>query len=85
MAEVNKVMTAPAVESSEKSRDRPGFEEVENLEEFAGHVCSYDEDVEPQLHYRTWIAVVAFFLLNFVQIVAMQSPAAVVGLLPKTM
>lgn len=35
---------------------------------------------EPELHARTWIALEAFFLLNYTQVVALQSPAAVVSI-----
>ena len=37
----------------------------------------YDEE-EPEIHMRTWIAIGAMWLLNFVQVVALQAPPAVV-------
>lgn len=37
-----------------------------------------DEEDVPQLHARTWIAIAAFFLLNYVQVIALQGPSAVV-------
>ncbi len=41
----------------------------------------YDQDEEePQLHARTWIALAAFFLLNYVQVLALQSPSSVVSI-----
>jgi hypothetical protein len=39
----------------------------------------YDNDNEvPDMHLRTYIAVAAMFLLNFVQVVALQGPPTVV-------
>lgn len=37
------------------------------------------EEVEPEFHARTWIALAAFFLLNYTQVLALQGPAAVVS------
>lgn len=46
------------------------------------HNLVYDEeDIEPEIHLRTWIAVGAMFLLNYVQVLALQGPPAVVSLL----
>lgn len=38
-----------------------------------------DVDEEPEIHARTWIALAAMFLLNLVQVVALQGPPAVVS------
>ena len=80
MTEADKGTVSPAADHDEKSHDPTGFEEVEITGVSIGQRPSYHEEVEPHFHYRTWIALVAFFLLNFVQIVAIQSPPAVVGL-----
>lgn len=37
----------------------------------------YDGDEEPEVHMRTWIALAAMFLLNLVQVFALQGPPAV--------
>jgi hypothetical protein len=37
-----------------------------------------DNDEEPELHARTYIALIAMFILNMVQVVALQGPPAVV-------
>lgn len=39
------------------------------------------EDVyhEPKIHLRTWIAVAAMLLLNYVQVIALQGPPVVVS------
>lgn len=38
-----------------------------------------DQDEVPALHFRTWIALAAMFILNLVQLVALQGPPAVVS------
>jgi hypothetical protein len=40
-------------------------------------VYDHDED-EPELHLRTYFALAAMFLLNLVQVLALQAPPAVV-------
>lgn len=37
-----------------------------------------DADQEPELHARTYVAVAAMFMLNLVQVFALQGPPAVV-------
>jgi hypothetical protein len=40
---------------------------------------NYDQvDEEPELHARTYLALVAMFLLNMVQVIALSGPPAVV-------
>lgn len=39
----------------------------------------YDGDEEPEIHMRTWVALAAMFLLNLVQVFALQGPPAVVS------
>lgn len=39
-----------------------------------------NDEEEPEIHARTYIALVAMFLLNLVQVVALQGPPAVVRL-----
>jgi hypothetical protein len=42
----------------------------------------YDNgDVEPEIHFRTYVALFAMFMLNFVSVVALQGPPAVVSAL----
>lgn len=44
-----------------------------------GEDLEYDNDEEePQLHARTYFALAAMFLLNLVQVFALQAPPAVV-------
>jgi hypothetical protein len=44
-----------------------------------------EEELEPELHARTWIALAAFFLLNFTQVASLQGPTAVVSTLESGM
>lgn len=37
-------------------------------------------DKEPEIHWRTWVAVIALLLLNYVQVVCLTGPAAIVSL-----
>lgn len=45
---------------------------------YAGNLAYDDTEHEPEIHIRTWIAVASMFLLNFVQIIALQGPPVVV-------
>lgn len=54
---------------------------AENHVEYATPTSSlnYDDDErEPELHARTYVALFAMFLLNMVQVLALQGPPAVV-------
>ena len=42
----------------------------------------YDEEEEPELHLRTYFALLAMFLLNLVQVLALQGPPSVVCIYP---
>lgn len=44
-----------------------------------GNLVYDDEEMEPEIHARTWIAVLAMSLLNMVQLIALQGPPAVVS------
>ena len=47
--------------------------------EIEGNLTYEDDDQEPKIHFRTWTAVAAMFLLNFVQVIALQGPPVVVS------
>lgn len=57
------------------------FREAVHIEETATHEANlvYDGEEEPELHFRTWIALGSMFLLNLVQVFALQGPPAVVS------
>ena len=41
-----------------------------------GNLVYTDSEVEPEIHVKTWIALAAMFLLNFVQVFALSGPPA---------
>lgn len=72
-------MTDSPSQNSIKEKD--GFE-VEHREaptEDAQGNLEYTEDVEPALHARTYMALFALFLLNMVQLVALNGRPSGVG------
>lgn len=42
-----------------------------------------NEDEEPELHWRTYVALIALFMLNFAQLVALNSPTSIVSVLQR--
>jgi hypothetical protein len=52
---------------------------LERIVTSADNLVYDDVDEEPELHARTYIALAAMFLLNLVQVLALQGPPAVVG------
>jgi hypothetical protein len=58
--------------------DKCDYGEHTEIEVAIENTNVYEEEAEPELHARTWIAVAAFFLLNYTQVVALQGPTAVV-------
>ena len=83
----NSIMLEHAVESTMvKKSSRPVEEEgvletshVEKPIDSANDLVCNDVGNEPELHARTYIALVAMFLLNMVQLFALQGPPAVVS------
>ena len=67
-----KVLSPPSEKnSSEQAHLEQTFPQEDNL--------VYDDvDEEPELHARTYIALASMFLLNLVQVFALQGPPAVV-------
>jgi hypothetical protein len=58
------------------------LEEVKHLEQVAtspGNLVYDDNEEEPELHARTYFALLAMFFLNLVQVFALQGPPAVVS------
>jgi hypothetical protein len=64
-------------EKTESLSDQKHLEHVMSNE---GNLVYNDVNEEPELHARTYIALLAMFLLNYVQVLALQSPPAVVSL-----
>jgi MFS family permease len=61
-----------------RATDAAVDENVEHVETEDGNLVYNDVDEEPELHVRTYVALIALFLLNFVQVYALQGPPAVV-------
>lgn len=66
----------PVKRSMEK--DLPNDDHGDGLENPTGNLIYDNADEEPQLHARTYIALMSMFLLNFVQVFALQGPPSVV-------
>lgn len=69
------------IASVEEKKDFSGENRIEDVS--SDHNLHYDEvDLEPELHARTYIALFSMFMLNLVQVVALQGPPAVVSSYP---
>ena len=65
--------------SVDEKRDLSSDKHIEETDSSDGNL-HYDEvDEEPELHMRTYVALFSMFLLNMVQVVALQGPPAVVS------
>ena len=74
--QVQGVPKATGKDTSEKHVDH-----VDHVPEVAGNLVYDENDEEPQLHFRTYFALLAMFLLNLVQTFALQGPPAVVWMI----
>jgi hypothetical protein len=80
--------TAEKIVSAESGQVKTPFAEKSSVEEHdSEHVITSSANVEynndeeqPEIHARTFVALAAMFLLNLVQLVALQGPPAVVRL-----
>ena len=79
MAELRNHAVQPATEFNTKDYTQYELKEVEHVDQSAQNCSFNEEEVEPKLHARTWVALAAFFLLNYTQVVALQGPSAVVS------
>lgn len=59
--------------------EKPAVEHLERSYEPESNLTYDDVDEEPELHARTYVALLSMFMLNLVQVVALQGPPAVVG------
>ena len=69
-----------ATSSQEQVHDEKTPTETQHLEKSitAENFVYNDAEEEPELHMRTWLALASMFLLNMVQVFALQGPPAVV-------
>ena len=61
--------------------EKPSVKTVEHSpesEQIEGNLTYDDADEEPELHARTYVALLSMFVLNLVQVFALQGPPAVV-------
>lgn len=65
-------------ENGEKHMDHNAISSVDN-NDHDNELQYTDADEEPDLHARTWLAILSMFLLNLVQVFALQGPPAVVS------
>ncbi|KIX02766.1 uncharacterized protein Z518_08708 [Rhinocladiella mackenziei CBS 650.93] len=79
MSDVHSHAAQPATDIEAKAHDKYELKEVEeaDLTVPVQNAGSDREEMEPELHARTWIALAALFLLNYTQVVALQGPSSV--------
>lgn len=71
----------PSTEKTTARKDEiEDTSDVQNVEVSGmdGDVVYLDEEEEPELHMRTYVALGAMFLLNYAMVIALQGPPAVV-------
>jgi hypothetical protein len=79
MADVHDQTVEATTSLDMKDHGQYEVKEVEHVYVSAQRPALDEEEVEPELHARTWITLAAFFLLNYTQVVALQGPSAVVS------
>lgn len=79
---VNKELGSSVPEHAPSVDEKQDFsmkeKHLENSPEEAKNLSYNDDEEEPEIHMRTWVALGAMWLLNYVQVVALQGPPAVV-------
>ncbi|KAE9376328.1 putative siderophore iron transporter [Stipitochalara longipes BDJ] len=70
-SEIGQVPSPPVEKRSNEEQ------QLEHVKTSSLNLVYNDDEEEPEIHARTWIALAAMFLLNFVQVVALQGPPAV--------
>ena len=70
----------PNPDNNQKTHGQLECKEVEHVDVSAPELNVDEAEVEPELHARTWIALAAFWLLNYTQVVALQGPSASVSI-----
>lgn len=75
-----KFKRSPRKANEDHASDDSGLDGMESLKDTKEDLTYDNEDEEPQFHWRTVVACVTMFMLNFVQVVALEGPPAVVSL-----
>ena len=56
----------------------PEVKHLDNVNTDSGNLV-YEDEEEPEIHLPTYLALIAMFFLNLVQVFALQGPSAVVS------
>lgn len=64
----------PATPAQMEEKGIPTEDRVEEVKQPESNITYNEVDEEPSLHVRTYIALAAMFMLNLVQLVALQGP-----------
>lgn len=64
----------PAKPAQMEEKGIPAEERVEEVKQSETNITYNEVDEEPSIHVRTYIALAAMFMLNLVQLVALQGP-----------
>lgn len=67
------------VEIIQNEQSAESEKDIEQLSDTKGNLIYDNIEEEPELHFRTYIAFGSMFLLNYVQVVALQGPPAVLS------
>src|SRR4051812_31283192 len=70
---------AEIVQTSIRDKNSVDEKQIENVNTEFSNMEYNNDDEEPEFHARTWLALAAMFLLNLVQVVALQGPPAMVS------
>ena len=76
---VEREHTSNADEKNEITSNANHLEKAETGSDRSGNLVYTDEDEEPEIHLRTWIAMASMILLLCVQNLSLQAPPAVVS------
>jgi len=79
MADLHDHTLQPSTKTGTKAYGQYELKETEHVEMSAQNPIFDEEEVEPEFHARTWIALAAFLLLNYTQVAALQGPSAIVS------
>ena len=71
--------SGPDALSVKEKREMSSDKQTEDTDSSDGNLHYGEVDEEPELHITTYIALVSMFLLNMVQVLALQGPPAVVS------
>lgn len=74
----NASSTAPSFSKDSKQKDTELDGEATHEEAVSGNLGYNDDELEPEIHARTYYALAAMVLLNMVLVLALQGPPAAV-------